>query len=133
MSRWTPRLRRAVAVEDGSIAQAGGAWGLNDQGQLGDSTTTTRGAPVQIATLTGATLLAAGDRHSLAVRSDATVAAWGSNRSGELRDGTTTSRSAPVTVSGLSNVAGGDDYLCVRQPVPVEDGSRSRFDHNVYL
>ena len=48
--------------------------------------------------------VAAGNWHSLAVKSDGTVWAWGTNSVGELGDGTTTSCDTPVQVSGLSGV-----------------------------
>lgn len=49
--------------------------------------------------LSGVTAVAAGDRHSLAQRSDGTIVAWGDNNDGQLGDGTTTERHAPVLVS----------------------------------
>jgi alpha-tubulin suppressor-like RCC1 family protein len=74
------------------------AWGSNENGQLGDTTTTQRNTPVQVSGLSGVTAIAAGSYHSLALKGDGTVRAWGSNSSGELGDGTTTNRSAPVVV-----------------------------------
>jgi YD repeat-containing protein len=80
------------------------AWGNNEDGRLGDGTTTSRSAPVQVSGLTGATAIAVGAYHSLALKSDGTVWAWGYNASGQLGDGTTTNRSTPVQVSGLTGV-----------------------------
>ena len=48
--------------------------------------------------------LAAGAKHSVALRSDGTVWAWGGNSKGELGDGTTLQRNTPGQVSGLSDV-----------------------------
>ena len=48
--------------------------------------------------------VAAGQRHSLAVKSDGTVWAWGYNRNGQLGDGTTTDRSTPGPVPNLTDV-----------------------------
>jgi len=45
--------------------------------------------------------VAAGNGHSLALRSDGTVSAWGDNRRGQLGDGTLTSHSTPERVTGL--------------------------------
>ena len=59
----------------------------------------------------GTNVLAGGQYHSLAVRSDGTVAAWGYNADGELGDGTTTTRLTPVQVAGVAGataVAAGD-------------------------
>ena len=80
------------------------AWGLNDNGQLGDGTTINRLSPVQVlgvggsGFLTGVVQVAAGGSHSLAVKNDGTVWAWGQNTSGQLGDNSTTNRSTPVQV-----------------------------------
>jgi alpha-tubulin suppressor-like RCC1 family protein len=88
-------------------------WGRNGSGQLGDGTTTDRSAPVQVKegqdgignlTVTGAKALAAGNSHSLALKSDGTVWAWGNNVNGPLGDGTTTDRPVPVQTQGISDV-----------------------------
>lgn len=81
------------------------AWGANSQGQLGDGTTTDRGAPVQVPGLTNVVWIAAGYQHSLAARTDGTVWAWGWNQYGQLGDGTTIGRSTPVLVNGLSTTS----------------------------
>ena len=49
-------------------------------------------------------MIAAGDHHCLALKSDGTVWAWGYNGHGQLGDGTTTDRPTPVQVTGLSGV-----------------------------
>lgn len=81
------------------------AWGRNNQGQLGDGTTTDRHVPVQVSTITGITAIAAGGFHSLALKSDGTVWAWGDNYEGQLGDNTYTDRNAPVQVSTITDVA----------------------------
>ena len=53
------------------------AWGFNQYGQLGDSTTTQRTTPVQVSGLTGVIAIASGGYHSMALKSDGTVWAWG--------------------------------------------------------
>jgi VCBS repeat-containing protein len=90
---------------DGTVAAAG----MNSDGQLGDTTTVDRSAPVMVSAtgtsaLTGKTVVAvaAGARHSFALRSDGTAAAWGWNSDGQLGDGTTTTRTAPVALSGFT-------------------------------
>ncbi|MEO5677219.1 MAG: choice-of-anchor D domain-containing protein, partial [Usitatibacter sp.] len=101
----------SVAVKaDGTVW----AWGLNAEGQVGDgSQVATRLAPVQVPGLTAVTAIAAGGRHTLALRADGTLVAWGANENGQLGDGSTAQRRSPVAVSGLSNVvaiAAGDAH-----------------------
>jgi alpha-tubulin suppressor-like RCC1 family protein len=87
------------------------AWGWNNIGQLGDGTSGTNrllGVPVTATgVLAGKTVVAvaAGNLHSLALCSDATVAAWGSNGSGQLGDNTTTKSLVPVAVNTASGVS----------------------------
>ena len=101
---------------------------MNQDGQLGDGTNTDTSTPVQVKDpndtsgyLTGATAIAAGGTHSLALKSEGTVWAWGSNQSGQLGNGTTiddsstTGINTPVRVNDLSGVkaiaAGGEHSL----------------------
>ena len=72
-----------------------GRSGYNAYGQLGDGTTTLRNTPVQISGLTGVKAVAAGNMHSLAVKSDGTVWAWGDNANGQLGDDTLSSATRP--------------------------------------
>ncbi len=98
-------------------------WGMNNRGQLGDGTATTRTSPTQVTGLaSGVVKVAVGDEHSCAVLSGRTVMCWGKNDSGQLGDGTTTNRTTPVFVSGLSNVeniAAGGSHTCA---VTRDDG-----------
>ncbi len=96
-----------AAGTDHSLAINSGkayAWGRNDNGQIGDASTTDRLTPVPIAasTLTNVAAVAAGGNHSLALHNQQ-VYAWGDNAYGEIGDGTTTQRTAPATVSGLTS------------------------------
>lgn len=57
--------------------------------------------------------VAAGEYHSLILKSDGTVWAFGDNTYGQLGDGTTTNHTAPAQVSGLINIksiAAGENY-----------------------
>jgi len=98
-----------------AIKTGGTIWscGYNNEGQLGDGTTTDRSSPVQ--SVDGGT-----DWHALGpINGDYTLAlktyvapvtvgelwVWGDNYSGLLGDGTTTPRSSPV-----QTIAGGSDW-----------------------
>jgi alpha-tubulin suppressor-like RCC1 family protein len=81
------------------------AWGNNEQGELGDGTTTERTLPVAVKGLTNVTAISAGTETSLALLADGTVMAWGDNGSGELGNGSTEPMSTvPVPVRGLTHI-----------------------------
>lgn len=82
------------------------AWGFNKHGQLGDGTTTLeRYTAVQVQGLRRVVAIAAGDRHSLAVKADGTVWAWGWNQEGELGGGAWPRGSAtPVQTKTLTHM-----------------------------
>jgi alpha-tubulin suppressor-like RCC1 family protein len=90
-----------VVAADGTVW----AWGANHAGQLGDGTQLDREKAVNVHTpggvLTNVITVAAGQSHSLALRSDGSVWAWGDNQYGQLGDGTTENRDTAVKVSGL--------------------------------
>jgi len=109
-------------------------WGANDNGRLGDGTTTDRSVPVAVTTSAGTTLsgvthISAGGGHTCAVLADSTARCWGSNGSGRLGDDTTTRREIPVTVttsagtalSGVTRISAGAEYTCA-----VLDGGTAR-------
>jgi len=81
------------------------AWGDNTYGQLGDGTTASRSTRVWVPGLWGATAVATGQEHSLALVGG-TVWTWGFNYRGQLGDGTTTDRKSPAQVPGLAGVVG---------------------------
>ncbi|MEQ1750745.1 MAG: Ig-like domain-containing protein, partial [Prosthecobacter sp.] len=70
----------------------------NYDSQLGDGTTTTRFAPIQIGTATNWRSISAGDSTSHATRTDGTLWTWGSNLTGQLGTGNFTIRSSPGQV-----------------------------------
>jgi alpha-tubulin suppressor-like RCC1 family protein len=67
------------------------------------------------------TALVAGNYHTCAQFSDASVRCWGRNSEGELGDGTTTNRLVPTRVPGLqaTEIIAGDIHTCAR----TTDGS----------
>ena len=108
------------AIHSCALTTAGGVkcWGANNNGQLGDGTTTNRSTPVGVTGLTsGVARLGAGGLHTCALTTEGGEKCWGRNVTGQLGDGTTTNRSAPVDVTGLTSgvIALGDvngDYSC---------------------
>ena len=71
--------------------------GSNDSGQLGDGTKVDRSTPVQIAT--GVIAVAAGDAHSLFIKSDGTLWGMGYNGCGQLSNGTSVAQRTPVQIA----------------------------------
>ena len=92
-------------------------WGGNEDGELGDGTTTNRLTPGQVSGLeSGVTALTIGTRHTCALTTAGAVWCWGDNEVGQLGDGTTTNRLTPVPVSGLGSgvaaIAAGGWHTC---------------------
>jgi alpha-tubulin suppressor-like RCC1 family protein len=82
------------------------AWGDNSRGQLGDGTVgERRETPAPVQGLTDVVAVAAGEYHSLALKSDGTVWAWGANHYSQLGDMTLDDQPVPVQVQGLEAVA----------------------------
>lgn len=83
-------------LEDGSVL----AWGLNNDGQLGNGTTTSSWTPVPVSVLTDVTAVAAGRFHSLALTEDGQVFSWGGGEHGELgRTATSANTPGQVTIA----------------------------------
>lgn len=113
-------------------------FGRNNYGQLGDSTTTNKPAPVQV--LKGAysgnyylgdnvnnpiIAIAAGTRHSMVIDAAGTVYSFGRNAFGMLGDSTTTDRKTPVKVKkGAYN---GTNYLGDNVSNPIVSFSPGTF------
>jgi uncharacterized repeat protein (TIGR03803 family) len=94
------------------------AWGANASGQIGDASTTTRSAPVQVGTATTWTRVIAGASFSGALRTDGTLWVWGTNVNGMLGDGSLTNRTSPVQLGTDTNwnrlAAGNAFFLATR-------------------
>ncbi|MBU0651397.1 MAG: SUMF1/EgtB/PvdO family nonheme iron enzyme [Proteobacteria bacterium] len=80
------------------------SWGHNGDGQLGDGTQTLyRNIPIQIGTGTNWSAVAAGGRHTMAIKDDGTLWVWGYNGYGQLGDGTQTDKNTPVQIGTGTN------------------------------
>lgn len=108
-----------VLMDDGSVL----TWGLNAYGQLGNGYTNLSSIAVKAVDTNGVALsgilsVAAGDQHSLAIKSDHTVLAWGFNFYNGLGNGTTTNSnhavpvltSAGVALTGINAIAAGEGH-----------------------
>jgi alpha-tubulin suppressor-like RCC1 family protein len=88
-------------------------WGSSQYGQLGTGqSNVSKSTPVQVSGLSGVVAIAAGDSHTLAVKSDGTVWAWGRNQYFQLGNGSADS-AVPLQVANISNavaVAAGQSH-----------------------
>lgn len=89
------------------------AWGRNFESQLNDGSVTQKGSPTS-SNLANITAIAAGDYHSIALKSDGTVWSWGWSLSGPLPS----ISPALAQISGLSGItaiaAGGYHSLAIK-------------------
>jgi alpha-tubulin suppressor-like RCC1 family protein/uncharacterized protein YjdB len=80
------------------------AWGVNSYGQLGRGyTSQTEATPAQAGADTNWKIVAAGDSHTMAIKTDGTLWGAGLNNSGQLGDGTTANRSTFVRIGTATN------------------------------
>lgn len=92
-------------------------WGTNDEGQLGDGTTTSSLAPVSVPNLQGVVHVSAGALHGCAVAGSGVVRCWGS------RGPTSAAPGAPDAGSGggaWRTVASGAGHSCAASFVGVQ-------------
>jgi alpha-tubulin suppressor-like RCC1 family protein len=82
-------------------------WGYNDDGELGNDSTTQSGTPVEVTGVGGSGYLSniisisAGDGSTCALNTSGNVYCWGDNANGELGNNSVTSSSTPVEVLGV--------------------------------
>jgi alpha-tubulin suppressor-like RCC1 family protein len=101
----------------------GFCWGFNENGGLGDGTTTIRLTPVRVhAGGLRFVQVSAGGGHTCGLTTDNRVYCWGFNSFGQLGDGTTIERLMPVVVGGgrrFRQVSAGGGYTCAVNPFDV--------------
>ena len=90
-------------------------WGLNTDGQLGQSDTIYRSSPVQIGTALNWTKIYTTNGNTIGLTGNGGLYAWGKNNVGQLGDNTTVSRSSPVQIfgGGVSSVCQGLSYVAI--------------------
>jgi len=79
-------------------------WGSNQNGQLGDGTTTHRRTPTQTSLATSASHIGSGGRHSCAIDDRSDLYCWGTNGYGQLGLGTNSDTYVPTKVTAVDDV-----------------------------
>lgn len=90
-------------------------WGSNENGELGDGTTTQRMAPAPVSGGFFLSAISAGALHTCALRTEGHAVCWGANHVGQLGDGTTTDRESPMAVAGtqgFAEISAGNEHTC---------------------
>jgi alpha-tubulin suppressor-like RCC1 family protein len=129
VERWTPSV--VPGLESGVESISAGSlhtcaltsgdevecWGRNEEGELGDGTSTPRAGPVIVSGLHAPVReIAAGGFHTCVLSVSGSVECWGWNLAGALGDGTRKEHHQPVVVSSLPNgvqaIAAGSFHTC---------------------
>ncbi len=105
-----------ATTQSGELA----CWGYNNQGQIGNNTTTNQTTPLKVAGVDKVIRVALGSDHSCAQSEDLKVWCWGDNLYNVIQPESTTDALKPVEVkdlSGASDLCAGSDFTCV-----IKDG-----------
>ncbi len=108
-------------------------WGSNANGELGNGGSADSNLPTDVAGMTTAATVAAGNEtpFACALESSGTASCWGSNTSGQLGNGSVTPSATPVPVSGFTgglNLALGSGHVCAQ----LSDGAVNCWGDNSY-
>ncbi len=107
-------------------------WGANNEGQLGNGSSSDSNHAVAVNDISTATLISVAAKHACVRLSDGTAKCWGANDEGQLGDGTKFQRNTPVLVkdsSGTDNreditsIETGNDRTCINYEVGGETRS----------
>jgi alpha-tubulin suppressor-like RCC1 family protein len=96
-----------LGLRDGKLY----AWGMNDNGEFGDGTTSLRSTPTQIKEGGKWDFIASGNKHSLGIR-DGKLYGWGANGAGGI-DSTYGTKYSPVQIGAYDDweyVAAGNQH-----------------------
>jgi alpha-tubulin suppressor-like RCC1 family protein len=103
-------------TSDGNIL----CWGNNASGQVGVSTLGDITSPQQVAGVSGAKQIVAGDQHTCALLgSPGAVSCWGANDNAQVGNGSTQAAvTSPAMVAGVTDaveLVGGGEHTCARR------------------
>ncbi len=92
-------------------------WGVNVNGELGNSAYNSSNTPVNVTGLTsGVVAISSGYEQTCALMASGGIKCWGANYKGQLGDNTTTKRNTPVNVTGLTSgiksISSGSYHAC---------------------
>jgi alpha-tubulin suppressor-like RCC1 family protein len=106
-------LSTCAAMRTGGLM----CWGMNQYGQLGDGTTTSRSTPAYVEGVTEVVKSFDFHQHGCALMHTGTLKCWGLNQYGQLGDGTVVTRLTPHAVStirgAIKSVSVGNSHSCV--------------------
>jgi alpha-tubulin suppressor-like RCC1 family protein len=115
------RLLRVAPAHACAIAMSGVTfcWGLNDFGQLGDGTTTTRRSPVKVAGQTVFQAVSTGHQHTCGLNLAKKAYCWGRNTNGQLGNLSSLTRLTPGPVADgrlFNTISAGLTHTCAVSP-----------------
>lgn len=98
-----------------TMANEAYCWGVNQNGQVGDGSTTDRMVPTLVSGGHIFVTVASGAAHSCALDNSGSAWCWGANDHGQLGDGSTDGKLVPVAVAGglvFESLTAGEAHTC---------------------